>query len=342
MRSLSLTTYLLVGLVFIVFGCGDKDKYHSRSSRSYGNYILSPSRPSPAGKIAHDLPDSLLSDIVPDGNFNIRVRMSKEFDQMWKRENNHILGRALDKWESVILERPTNDTPLSGQDLGRQINWAKFTEPDSVYFGGYELEILMDYDPNGLGFAGASALVIPNGNGLYLPISSMTVGKQFFELIENGRLNDELLYQVLLHEFGHAIGFGSFASKIAPWEREIGGRFGRYCVWNGPNALRAWNNILGINPPTLSTIALEIDCGHWDYQDSNWKTVHDAMFYSMSNSTPHLSPVTIGYFQDLGFKVNYDNADVKKKLNWGVKPAGKALKFNLNIVCDGHTLEVIH
>ena len=272
-------------------------------------------------------PDSLVSDPAPDNRFNIRVRMSKEFDRIWNPEHNHIIGAALDKWESIILERPTSDVPLSGETLPTEVSFAEFTMSDEEYFGEYELEILMVYLPNMPGWVGATSLggadFFGLGNGKpYLPISFFAAGQQFATELKT--MNERALYLVLLHEFGHALGFSGQTRSWAEHNKEIGGRFGRSCGWSGPNSLFAWNSMLALDRPD-DNVPLELDCGHWDFANPKWRRIHDVMFFSLGRSTAHVSPVTVGYFQDLGFAVNYENADEVMVDSWGARPAGKGL-----------------
>ena len=300
----------LLILILLFIGCSD-------------GFIAPTKQTFPSGKIAHDLPDSLISDIAPEGSFNIRIRMSDTFDDRWPREKNVILGKALDKWESVIVHRPTNDYPVSGMPLS-ELGWDGFDGPDSLYFGEYELEISFHYSPLSPGFASATAINVPDyGSGGFLPISGMIVGRQFFELLEDDTLNDSILYLVLLHEIGHAIGFGNDQNVLA---REIRGRFGHSCIWTGANALKAWSDLLNRNDHSF--VPLEQDCGHWDYRDSGWKQINDVMFPSTNQYKPYISSVTVGYFDDLGFGVNYENAEDIMPSSWGVRPAGKtAISF---------------
>lgn len=278
----------------------------------------------PAGKTAQMaladvcpvFPDTLISDPIPDKPFNIRVRMSPEFDARWDRSKNHVIGRALDKWESVILERPTNDYPMSGLPLDRDFRWAEFSIPDEDYFGEFELEILMTYLWH-IPLAASSALKWEQGNGQFIPFSFLYVGNTFFDGIQDGRINDDILYLILLHEFGHALGFGY---KDNDFNNEVRERFGHSCRWVGLQSLTAWNLLLEREEP-LHFVPLEPDCGHWDYRNPNWRTLKDVMFPNVGEITPTISPMTVGYFDDIGFAVDYEKADDPVKV--GVRLAGK-------------------
>ena len=328
---------VLSAITALLVGCSDKGKPTKTDQEQYYLEDLHDSEISqfdvclPTGESTG--PDSLVSDPIPDNRFNARVRMSKEFDARWNEKHNHLIGMALDKWESVILQRPTNNTPLSGQPLGAELSFAEFNIPDEEYFGEYELEILLTYKRSGP-FAGSTSMAAPDiGNGFYLPFSYFVVNEQFFSSIEDETMNENLIYLVLLHEFGHALGFSGMSREITEYNEEIGGRFGRTCGWTGPNSLLGWNRMIGADP-LLSSVPLEIDCGHWDYDDSNWRKIHDIMFASMGNATANISPVTVGYFDDLGFAVDYSNADEVLAEHWGVRRSGKASTLPFEFKCD--------
>ena len=320
--------------IFIFAACSNDDVNPVRSS---GDYVSNIDVCLPS----NDLPDTLISDQVPDNRFNARIRLSPEVEARWDKSLNHLMGRALDKWESVILQRPTNDTPLTGVPLPGLMSFAEFEVSDEEYFGEYELEILFVYQHNGP-FAAAGAIPWTEmGNGHHMPFSLFTVNQEFFDLIESGRLTEQHIYLVLLHEFGHALGFSDKTpdKNLYPHNNFVGGRFGRTCSWTGPNALTGWNQMLAPEVP-FSSIPLQSDCGHWDPDDNNWRRIEDIMFPSLNQITDNISLVTVGYFDDIGFSVDYENADEVLVPNWGVRPAGKItdLPFNLECGIDLNTL----
>ena len=102
---------------------------------------------------------------------------------------------------------------------------------------------------------------------------------------------------VITHELGHALGFGSGFKPFDPFV--VGDAF------NGPNALREYRTAAS---NTASTIPLEPGVrGHWDEKVFGNELM--TPFAAAVGTAMPISRVTIGALQDMGYSVNYAAAD---------------------------------
>lgn len=125
--------------------------------------------------------------------------------------------------------------------------------------------------------------------------------------IDPADANNPLLRQIVLHEFGHALGFVAelFVQKnllAAPASGGVG--------WVGANALREYRSIFGV--PNALNVPMETEGGaataasHW--AESVFGNELMTGFVSGATTLP-LSRVTVGAMADLGHTVNYARAD---------------------------------
>ena len=120
-----------------------------------------------------------------------------------------------------------------------------------------------------------------------------------------------LLYQIVLHEFGHALGFVAelFTQKnllTVPGSGGVG--------WVGANALREYRSIFGVrnalNVPMETAGGEGTAVSHW--AESVFGNELMTGFVGNATTLP-LSRVTVGAMADLGYTVNYARADAFTK-----------------------------
>lgn len=116
-------------------------------------------------------------------------------------------------------------------------------------------------------------------------------------------LGEDRLRTVLLHEFGHLLGFGLLWRKLGLLEL-VGG----VPMYTGSNALNAYRRLAGASVagiPVEPHEASGIRMSHWS------EAVFDSELMTSDpdkGRTP-LSGVSIASFEDLGYKVNYAAAE---------------------------------
>jgi len=119
-------------------------------------------------------------------------------------------------------------------------------------------------------------------------------------LEQDGRLLD-----VIIHEMGHVLGFGTL------WQRQglLQGPGTSDPVYVGASAVREYNTIFGLTSPNVPVE----NTGGQGTRDGHWrKTVFgpELMTGFISPSSPRpISAVTVGQFEDLGYQVDYAAAD---------------------------------
>jgi hypothetical protein len=103
------------------------------------------------------------------------------------------------------------------------------------------------------------------------------------------------LVSILVHEIGHALGFGSANASFQAFVQNLG--------WTGQNALREFRSIF--NQPTAAAVPLDPGgSAHWSES-----VLGNEIMTPFTNATMPLSRITIGAFHDLGYEVNYGAAD---------------------------------
>jgi flagellin len=116
---------------------------------------------------------------------------------------------------------------------------------------------------------------------------------------------DDFFYAVYLHEIGHVLGFSDSIFQAAGLSNGD--------VYTGANALAKYKELVN---SSATSIELEDDGGagtassHWEESETGAFDNELMTGFSESSGTAQpLSEITIGAFKDLGYSVEYDNAD---------------------------------
>ena len=149
-----------------------------------------------------------------------------------------------------------------------------------------------------LGQAGPTVLLSDN----QLPAK----GIMQFDLADVERLEREnSLEDVILHEMGHVIGFGTL------WNRFdlIEGSGTNNPVFTGSATAREYADLLGASASRTVPVA---NTGGIGTREGHWRELifgDELMTGFLSGSNRALSRLSIAAFEDLGYEVNYDAAD---------------------------------
>jgi hypothetical protein len=221
-------------------------------------------------------------------------------------------GGAKQRWESIIvgdLPTFTSVSLLAGIEVGTGFP----STIDDVYICGREQEsrdgpggILASGGPT---FVRGSEVINPRTGGEYL---TTVAGRMKFDTVDIVRLQENgKLEKVILHEMAHVLGFGTLWEQNGLYNKGSG----RYA--NDTRADAEWKTI-GCSGP----LPVELDHGdgtkdgHWD-EDCLVSELLTGKTNLTESSSP-LSRVTVGCMEDLGYVVDYSQADDISIGNLGV------------------------
>jgi len=194
-----------------------------------------------------------------------------------------VFARAAARWEQIIVgDLPDVFDPATGQRIDDVLIEAGALDVDGV--GGI------------LGAAGPREFR-PGTKGLPWKGEMVFDTADLASLETRGQLDD-----VIVHEMAHVLGFGS------AWERQgLASPLGT--VFTGANAVREYNALFG---QMATGVPLETGGGqgtagvHW----SEDLFGNELMTGFLNSGVPNpISRVTVGQFEDLGYRVDYSKAD---------------------------------
>jgi len=233
-----------------------------------------------------------------------------------------VIEKVLNKWNSIIINNPT----------GRIIDIDLYFKPiDGNGILGYATPLFVIGSSFGNIFSTKCKIVL-NTNIIF-------------------SFNENYIYNVILHEFGHALGIGVFwyqdNSPINSF-KEDNNLFKKYYI--GPNALREYRRILnnkGIVGIPVEDNGLE---GTVDYHieegskfsfgkeiTKNNRYVNGILHHGLQNelmtgwadNDAVLSRITVGLLEDIGYGVDYSQADYFNPLNLELEVLEKETLWNL-------------
>ncbi len=222
------------------------------------------------------------------------------------------IENAARRWEQIITHDVPNH-PLS--DNARSLlnaHYPGITAPDKVDDLLIYVEIApIDGAGGTLGQAGSDVWRVPSA----LPIASSIT----LDAADLGRLSDEKLTSVILHEIGHTLGFG-----IGPWTDHNllqNPSLDLYdnrmfpvpdTHFSGANAIAAFNAAGGTSYADAK-VPVENTVGGSGSQDGHWRESildNELMTPRIGDAAAHpLSAITIQSLADIGYRVDAAQAD---------------------------------
>ena len=192
---------------------------------------------------------------------------------------------AAQRWSEVI----TGDLPGVSEQGGVFVDDLRITVREGLLGGGN--------DPGGT-LANAGPVAFRSGVA-GLPWDALAG-------IDPYDASDSQLRSIVLHEFGHALGFGTSGNGLHTFYSRWVGVDG----FVGPNALREYRSLFG---EANTAVPLETGGGsgtagaHW--RDTVLQTELMTGYSERAGVAMPLSAITVGAMQDLGYLVNYTAAD---------------------------------
>ena len=230
-----------------------------------------------------------------DSEFNIELRFESDMTD----EQRRAFKEAAARWEHVI----TGDIPSIKLQLAKDTCGNGQREDldvdDLVIFVA-----MKNLGNGGLLGRGGPCRIRADGN---LPI----VGMVELNSVNFKDKSYEYLKSVILHEMGHVLGIGTLweRNNLLRWENGVNScQDANDIYFIGNEASQQWQDALLQNgqPPVENTGGRGTKCGHW--REAVFKNELMTGWHENSGDQP-LSVVTIGSLEDLGYHVDYYEAD---------------------------------
>lgn len=139
--------------------------------------------------------------------------------------------------------------------------------------------------------------------GSFIPAT----GVMSFDTADLARMeSDGSLVNVILHEMGHVLGFGTIFDRVGL----IAGAGGPDPQFTGANALREYAALLGTATRPRSVPLANV--GGPGTRDGHWREdtfANELMTGILDEGVNPVSRLTIAAFEDLGYTVDYERAD---------------------------------
>jgi len=233
--------------------------------------------------------DGVITDVgyvpPPAPGFQITISFP---DNSLTTSQQAVFQQAANRWQEIIVgDLPNVTDPATGQVIDDILILA--TGPAIDGAGGI------------LGAAGPTEFR-PGAKGLPWK------GEMFFDSADIVSMEtDGTFKDVILHEMGHVLGFGTLWTNFGYLQG--GGTANPTYV--GVNALREYRSIFGL--PNAAGVPVE-NTGGQGTADAHWREsvfVTELMtgYAEMPGTAMPISRITVGQFQDLGYQVNYAKAD---------------------------------
>lgn len=248
--------------------------------------------------------DATIRDIAPVAPKQPGFQITLSFpDSSLTTTQQQVFQQAVTRWQEIIVgDLPDVLDPTTGQTI------------DDVLIVATGAVI----DGRGGRFAEAGPTEVRTG-AKGLPWK----GEMFFDTADVAELErGGTLVDVILHEMGHVLGFGTL------W-----GRFGLLQgagtanpLYVGVNALREYKSIFAVPSAAGVPVANSGGAGtadvHW--RETIFVTELMTDYVEAAGTKMPISRITVGQFQDLGYTVNYAKADAytKPAIRGVVPPAG--------------------
>ena len=228
------------------------------------------------------------------------------------------IRKAAQAWENTIwnaadvnhIEMPTQRFRLRVTD-----DWTLSVRSPEQYLGWTDMEIVVYVDDRietvgeeenqilaGTGYYPTDA----DRPGTYMPIVLFGIAPFTAKKARNGTLDYGQFYRLAVHELGHALGISGITLERLNKVRKTA----TACSYVGTNGTLAFSIM---KDRTYSSVPMEADCRHWDKFHTRWRGVWDVMFQGWAQwDIPNdklISIASLGVLDDLGFAVDYGQAD---------------------------------
>ncbi|WP_339729543.1 Calx-beta domain-containing protein, partial [uncultured Gimesia sp.] len=226
---------------------------------------------------------------IDDTKFNILIDYDASLVNATAAKT--AMDAAIARWESII------DT-----DLGNNRFYRIAENQEIIYFDDLLITVKQEYiDGSGFTLAQANPAYIRNDSKLpYL--GEIT--------IDSSDINNSGLTDILTHEIAHALGFGSLWEYVGLFDPN-----NPNALYTGVNATIEYEALLAqagrpsenyVGVPVANTGGAGTSGGHW--RESVFDTELLTGFYNSGVANP-ISRVSIAAFEDLGYEVDYAQAD---------------------------------
>lgn len=273
-----------------------------------------------------------ISNLIDFGQiFNESLQKNSTIDVLYNKNIEQIVCIQISKLslqdQSLTGFNPENNSSLSHVPLPIKIRFiGQFTESQKSIFrsaakrwGRILYGNLPPVEVNGEIIDGllitAESIVI-DGQGRTLASSGPQhlradtlipiTGKMEFDVADLQDMKEKgTLFDVAFHEIAHVLGFGTLWEELGLIQNDDQ----NHPVFVGENAMREFASILGRD--YLIPVPIE-NIGGEGVRESHWRDAifdNEVMTSFIQSSNGPISRITIAAFQDMGFKVNFSEAD---------------------------------